>query len=214
MADAEPAAPPALVLATGVGGAGDTAACAAAVGSAAATAAESRRPLPVAVAELAPRSRRGPTMLASVAARDLERRLVASGFRAAARGALCWLSLGGGEDGLAELTRALEDLGGARLVVAVVPPALWSDALRRAPLAPLGALVRCRLPESRPLAALVAMELRERGVLVRIDRHGCGPLAARRALAGLDPGGVAGRRARRIAGAFLGAGGRPGARGS
>ena len=194
---------PALVLATGVGGAGDAAACAAAVGAAAATADELARPAPVAVAELGSRSKRGPTMLASVAARDLERRLATGGFRASARGSLCWLGLADGEEGLVELERAFGELGGARLVVAVVPAAIWSPALGHQALVPSGALVRCELPESRPLAALITMELRERGILARIDRHGCGPLAARRALAGLDPGGAAGRRARRVAHAFL-----------
>ena len=192
-----------LVLATDAGDAGGVAASAAAVAASAATEGDHRRPAPVAVAELGARSGRGPTMLASVAARDLERGLAGVGFRAAARGQVCWLSLPGGDEGLDELERALEHLAGARLVIAAVPAKLWSEAMGRPQLRPRGALLRCDLPADRSLAALAAIELREFGLLARIDRHGCGPLAARRALAGLDPGGAAGRRAQRTARAFL-----------
>ncbi len=130
---------------------------------------------------------------------------MAAGLRGAARGQVCWLSLGGGDEGLDGLEAALELLAGARLVIATVAPALWGKAIARPGLRPGGALLRCDLPAGRSLAALATMELRERGLVVRIDRHGFGPLASRRALAGLDPGGAAGRRARRTAAAFLGA---------
>ena len=206
MDELTPQGRPLLVLATGAGDAGGVAARAAAVAASAATEDDHGRPAPVVVAELGARAKRGPTMLASLAARDLERRLVAAGFRAAARGSVCWLSLGGGDDGLAELEAALAHLAEARLVIAALPPKLWNRAIARAELRPRGALLRCDLPASRSLAALAAIELRERGLLARIDRHGFGPLASRRALAGLDPGGAASRRARRTARAFLGAG--------
>ena len=197
-----PVAPP-LVLATEVGDAGGIAASAAAVATVAATEGDGDRPAPVAVAELGADARRGPTMLASSAARELERRLSSSGHRAAARGTLCWLTLGGGADGLAELGRSLEYLAAARLVIAVVPGEMWHRALGAPPVLLRGGLVRCELPAARSLAALTVMELRERGMLARVDRHGCGPIAARRAIAGLDPGGAAARRARRAARAFL-----------
>ncbi len=201
----EPSRQPPLVLATEAGEARGVAACAAAVAASAATGGDDGRPAPVVVAETGARSPRGPTMLASAAARGVERSLMAAGLRGAARGQVCWLSLGDGSEGLDGLETALEPLAGARLVIATLAPALWGEAIARPGLHPGGALLRCELPARRSLAALATMELRERGLVVRIDRHGFGPLASRRALAGLDPGGATGRRARRMAAAFLGA---------
>ena len=151
-------------------------------------------------------------MLASVAARRLERTLTDAGIQAAARGALVWLCLGRGDEGLDELEATLEHVADARLVVVLVPARLWNRALARLRADIAGALLRCELPENRALAALTTMELRERRLRARIDAHGCGPLGARRALAGLEPGGRASRRARRMARGLLGGGGiRPGA---
>src|SRR5436190_7153862 len=202
-----PPGPP-IVLATAIGDAGSPAATAAAVAAAAAVEGDRDRPAPVLVAELDARSVRGPTMLASVAARGLERALTGAGVRAAARGALAWLTLGGGDEALDELDAALEHVPEARLAVVVVPPHLWNRALTRLDARLTGALLRCELPEHRSLAALTTMELRERDLRARIDPRGCGPLAARRALAGLEPGGGASRRAQRIARGLLGAGAR------
>jgi hypothetical protein len=199
-----------VVLATGIGGARDASASAAAVAVAAALAGDRDRPAPVVVAELDSRSARGPTMLASVAARRLERALGGAGFPAAARGALAWVSLGDGEEALDELGRALDHAAGARVAVIVLPPRLWNPALARLDTDAAGAILRCDLPHGRPLAALATMELRARGLRIRIDSRGCGPLAARRALAGLDPGGAASRRARRIAWALTELGARVG----
>lgn len=195
---------PPLVLATGGGDAGGVLASAAAVAVAAAAEEGNGRPPGVVVAEVGAGSRRGPTMLASVGARGLERALRRAGFRAAARGSLCWLGLADGEDGLGQLESALAASEVAHLVIAVLTPQLWGPAIAGASPHPCGALLRFDLPADRSLAALAAIELRERGLVARIDRHGCGALAARRALAGLDPGGAAGRRARRLARAFLG----------
>jgi hypothetical protein len=203
------AAPP-VVLATALGAAASTAATAAAVAVAVAVEEDRDRPAPVVVAEIDARSARGPTMLASVAARRLERTLTEAGIRAAARGALAWLCLGGGDEGLEELEAVLGHLAGARLVVVVVPARLWNRALARLGANVAGALLRCELPENRALAALTTMELRERRLRTRIDARGCGALGARRALAGLEPGGRASRRARRIARGLLGARIRPG----
>jgi hypothetical protein len=200
----DPAAPP-LVLATAAGSARGALAAAAAVGVGAAGLADHDRPAPALVAELDAGGARTPTMLASVAARDLERELRAGGFAAAARGALAWLALPGGGAGLGELERALEAVPAHAFVVAVVPPRLWIEGLERARLGIVGGLVRCDLPAGRSLAALAVIELRERGLVARVEPRGLGPLAARRALAGLDPGGAAAPRARRMAAAFVAA---------
>jgi hypothetical protein len=202
---ASAAAGPPVVLATGIGGAGGTAATVAAVAVAAALEGDRDRPAAVLVAELDARSPRGPTMLASVSARDLERTLAAAGLRAGARGALAWLSLPGGEEGLDELERALEHAAAARLAIVVLPARLWNRALERLGWRVAAGLLRCDLPEDRALAALAAIELRHRNLRARIESRGFGPLAARRALAGLDPGGAASRRTRRIARGLLGA---------
>jgi hypothetical protein len=195
---------PIVVVATGAGNARGALAAAAAVAVAAAGLVDRDRPGLALVAEVDSPGARTPTILASAAARHLERDLRAGGFAAAARGALCWLALPGGAAGLGELERSLELVRANTFVVAVVPPGLWAEALDRRALALAGGLVRCDLPAARPLAALAAVELRERGLVARIDPRGLGPLASRRALAGLDPGGAAARRARRIAAAFTG----------
>jgi hypothetical protein len=199
-----PGSPPPTVLATAIGGATGAAPSAAAVAVAAAGEGDRDRPAAVVVAELDARSPRGPTMLASAAARELERTLAGAGLRAAARGALVWLTLGEGDEALDELEATFDHLADARLLVAVVPASRWNRSLERLGGGLAGALLRCELPENRALAALTTMELRERRLRARIDPRGCGPLAARRALAGLDPGGRASRRARRIARGLLG----------
>ena len=197
----DPAAP-VVVLATGAGDARGAVATAAAVAVAAAGLADRDRPAPALIAELDARGTRTPTMLASLAVRGLERDLRGGGFAAAARGAVCWLALPDGAAGLEELEQALALVGPDAFLAAVLPSRLWIDALDRPGLSVVGGIIRCDLPAARPLAALAAIELRERGLVARIDPRGLGPLATRRALAGLDAGGAAARRARRIASAF------------
>src|SRR4051794_2729060 len=78
-----------LVLATSLGDAKGGLAVAAAVGVAL-----SHSRSGVLVADVAPDARRGPTMLAASAARELEDALRGEGFeRVAARGRMCWLGL-------------------------------------------------------------------------------------------------------------------------
>jgi len=195
---------PAVVLATAAGSARGAVAAAAAVAVAAAGLADRDRPAPALLAELDARGQRTPTILASVAARDLERELRGDGFTAAARGAVCWLALPGGGAGLDELERALELVPANAFTAVAVPASMWTEALDRTALPSTGGLIRCDLPAGRPLAALAAIELRERGLVARVESRGLGPLAARRALAGLDAGGAAARRARRMAAALAG----------
>jgi hypothetical protein len=202
MATPASSALPPILLVTAIGRAEGALASAAAVGVAAATATDRDRPAPVVVAELGAEGSRGPTMLASAAARRLETELGARGVRAAARGAVCWVGLPGGEEGLDELERAMENLE-ARAVVAVLPAGHWAEALARLRGRLAGAVLRCDLPRNRSLAALTAIELREGGLRAKVDPRGWGPLSTRRAMAGLDPGGPAARRSRRIASSLL-----------
>jgi hypothetical protein len=151
---------------------------------------------------------RGPTMLASAAARDLEATLREAGFDAAARGRLTWVRLSAEEGEVEEVRRLLEAAAAARFVVIHASP----ERLR--PLAaeargPLTAVLRVDLPRQRALAALAARELRDEGVAVRLALSAPGRVGSRRALAGIEPGGEAGRRASRLA---AGIGSRPGPR--
>jgi hypothetical protein len=77
---------------------------------------------------------------------------------------------------------------------------MWQQAL--GPQCSAG-LLRAELPRDRALAALVVGELRSRGLRARVATRALGRVAARRALAGVDPGGGAASRARRLARGLL-----------
>jgi hypothetical protein len=146
---------------------------------------------------------RGPTMLASRAARELEERLAKAGLRGAARGRLCWLRLDAGAGAVHELAAAIRIAAPAD-VVAHLPGALWRAAVDAEELGADAALVRADLPAQRALAALLAGELVAAGLRVRIAGRAPGRVAARRALAGVEPGGETGRRALRFGRAMAG----------
>lgn len=181
---------PLLVLATALPGAAPVTPAAAALARALADEGAA-----AAVVEAGGRPRK-PTLLASRAARELERRL---GAGAAARGAACWLRAD-------DLPAAVADCreAGAGAIVAVCEPAVWRSLLDEPPGEIAGALIAAALPAQRPLAALLARELAGRGLTVAITGRPAGLVASRRALAGLDPGGEAGRRARRLAARLAG----------
>ncbi len=194
-----------VIVATELGGAAGGLAFAASIAVAAARLGGAAEPSPVLVAELGSDRGRGPTMLASRAARELERALRGAGFEpAAARGALCWLGLPEGADGLTRLTQALTAVGeGPSAVVAYASPGDARGLLESPNLPSRAAIVRCELPRDRALAALMVAELRRRRQRVRIERRPLGLLGSRRALAGIEPGGGASRRASRIASSLL-----------
>ncbi len=186
-----------LVLASELPGAGGMLATAAAVAVAAA-----RGGAPVILAEVGGARGRGPTMLGAESARSLEAGLREAGYECAARGHLAWLRLD--QDGWSDrLDAALALVDGAPTVVAVLEPAPFGAAVE-AELGARSALLCAELPRQRSLAALAVTEVRGRGVPIRISGHPPGRVAARRALAGIDPGGAASRRASRQAGALLG----------
>jgi len=150
--------------------------------------------------------RRPPTLLAAQPSRDLESRLREEGARCSARGHLCHL---GAEASGEELERVavLADACEAELVVVALPPRLWAPALalwRHFDTGRRSGLLVASLPRERSMAALAVAEMRSRGWRARVARSGPSFLAARRALAGLRPGGVAGDRAGRLAVSLLG----------
>ena len=156
----------------------------------------------VILAELSepPRPRRA-TLLATPAARGLERELSARGLVAAARGHICHLALAAEPDSL-EALASLDSRAG--LILAHMPPLLWRESLEHPGLRPRAALLGVTLPTDRPLAALVAAEMRGEGVRVKLATKPLPLLAARRATAGVAPGGSAGTRVARLARALLG----------
>ncbi len=143
-------------------------------------------------------ARRGPTMLASPAARALEAALRGRGVRASARGHFCHLAVEANAPALAELA-TLATATGAGVLVARVPPGLWPAALDAAELATRSAVLLADLPAERSLAALVHAEGRAKGVCVRVSDVRPSALAARRALAGVRPGGKLSERMSRLA---------------
>src|SRR4051795_11894099 len=144
-----PAGCASLVLATDVGEAKGGLAVAAAIAVALAVE-EPGRASGVLLAELGGERGRGPTMLASAPARELEEGLREAGFeRVAARGRLCWLGLPASVEALGELPRALSAVPAASLAIVHLPASLWSLALEQRELRPRAGLLRADLPGDR-----------------------------------------------------------------
>ena len=188
-----------LVLSSAAPGARDGLAYAAAIAVAAAR--SGRGPALLAAFEAEPQ-RRSASLLAAPEARDLEAELRAAEIGpVSARGHICRLGLPAEKDSLLALAEFLErDAAGT--AVAQLPGGLWTEALACSPSC-RGGLLRAELPRDRPLAALVVAELRRLGLRARVATRALGPIAARRALAGLDPGGAASARTGRLADRLL-----------
>ena len=140
-----------LLLATDVGEAKGGLAVAAAIAVALAVE-EPRRASGVLLAELGGERGRGPTMLASAPARELEEGLRRAGFeRVAARGRLCWLGLPGSVEALGELPRVLAAVPAASLAIVHLPARLWPLALEEPGLRPC-ARAASRRSSKRPAA--------------------------------------------------------------
>jgi len=209
---------PTVVLATAIGRSGGSASLAAAVGVATAARERSRGVLLV---DLDPPGRgRGPTVLASDRARELEdavRALGAPYGAAAARGRLCYLPLaqppeadangaddrGGDGDRLELVARLLDAELDASAVIVHVPQSLWPSAVADHRLGARSALIRAELPADRALAALAVRELRDRGLRAKVVSRPLGLVASRRALAGIDPTGAASNRVAGLARALV-----------
>jgi len=154
--------------------------------------------------------RRGPTLLASPGAREVEETLRSAGLRASARGHICHLAVESGQ--VADVAEAVAD-SGAELAVVHLPGRLWVPALEAEGLAPVGGCLLVALPTERSLAALAVDELARRGLPCRVATRAPGQLAARRALAGVRAGGWVSDLGARIARRLLGLRGRAAAGG-
>lgn len=190
-----------LIIAAELPGAGGGLAAAASV--AVTLAASSADPRGVLMIETRAARRRGPTMLASDAARKLEQALAEAGVRAAARGRLCWVSVADADPlhGVAAtLSAGLE----ARAAIAHLTAADWRAALRSDELGVAAGLLRAELPRQRSLAALAVRELSAAGVRARVATRAPGPVASRRVASGLDPGGETSVWAARLARGLVG----------
>jgi hypothetical protein len=162
---------------------------------------------PTLLAELGPAARRRPaTLLAAPAARRLEDSLRAAGHRGSARGHLCHLALQGEEDDPLDVLCRAVDESDTEVVVAHLPGALWVPALESRSLGAVGGCILVELPRQRSLAALATSELAGRGLRAQVATSAPPPLAARRALAGVPPGGRSAAGGRRIARRLLGLG--------
>jgi hypothetical protein len=131
--------------------------------------------------------RRGPTLLASAGAREVEEALRSGGRRAAARGHVCHLAFEDGEP-VEELAESVAE-SRAELAVIHLPGRLWVPALEADGLAVAGGCLLASLPDERSLAALAVEELARRRVPCRVVTRAPGQLATRRALAGARAGG-------------------------
>jgi hypothetical protein len=153
-----------------------------------------------------------PTLIASTAARSLEERLASHLPRArvAARGQVCHLAAPADEDGFGVAAAAVTVARGS-LAVAHLPPAALQGLLEAGSgPRPSGVLLRADVAADRPLLALVARDLIDRGLAVAVLKHRLSWVDERRALFGVldrglpptllrrlvgeTPGGVADRR--------------------
>lgn len=146
--------------------------------------------------------RRQPTLLASAASRRIEARLRNAGLDAAARGHICSAALV--ESDRERMLSLLEAAGeGVQVVchLGAVAAGGWLE-LGSPPVG--GLLLAAELPREASLAALVHDSLRRRGIVARVHSGGIGPVASRRSLAGVPPGGGSEARISRFADALKG----------
>jgi len=142
------------------------------------------------------------TVLASASARALEQAVgQQAGLRTAARGRLCFATVEPAAD-LDARIRALAELlspSPASLVICISDQAGFRSVLTLAPEGARAALVRALPGSERSLIALLTAELHAEAIPIKAWTSAIGAIPARRALAGLELGGVSGRRAARFA---------------
>jgi hypothetical protein len=145
------------------------------------------------------------TVLATEGARALADRLSEpvgeQRWRGVARGCLCVVSPevdAGPEAAIGGLPALVGRVVPAPTIVHVPPTAL-SAVLTELHDRLAGALIRADGGSGRALAGAAAIELRRRGLAVKVWLRGIGAVQSRRALAGLEPGGEVSRRADRAA---------------
>ena len=144
---------------------------------------------------------RTPTLLASPGARAIERSLRVVDLEGASRGHLCTISFSALQWEEISPEELITAAGSNRVVVSLGSHAPH-EQLSRWELDLAGCVVLLDLPEERSLGALTAAELVASGIPVKLTGSKPGPVASRRALAGVLPGGSAERYARRVVGRF------------
>jgi len=177
-----------LVLVTSVGSAEGSKPAAAALACAGADV--DRATLLIDLGGRAPR----PTLLASAEARRLEERLAAHlpHLRVAARGQTCHVAAPADGEGI-EAASAAATVGRGSLVVLHAPP----ESVQAVLGGPFGArltaaLLRADVRGDRPLLALVARDLIDRGLRVAVLKRELAWVPSRRALFGALPAGATG----------------------
>jgi hypothetical protein len=151
-----------------------------------------------------------PSLLAAAAARELEERLAVHLPEAgvASCGQLCRLALPSDRAGVEGIAAALPIVRDS-IAVVHLPPRLFRPALEEARTGVSGVLLRADLGADRALTALAVRDLLERGLRVAVLKQPLGWIAARRALAGLLPGGASGGLPQRLQRRLLAADGVP-----
>ena len=191
-----------LIACTTVGESRGADAAAAAVGVAAALRIEEPDGALVLDVRRAARVPRG-TLLASSPARSLEASILQQeGLRAAARGRLCFAAADPPSMAPDERIEALAELldpSPAPLVICICDPPEFRPVLAMAPEGARAALIKSLPGSERPLLALLTEELHAEGIPIKAWTSQIGVIPARRALAGLEPGGSSGRRGARLA---------------
>jgi hypothetical protein len=164
---------------------------------------------PALLIELSEAQKRRPTLLASPDARELESLLRGQlGGEPAARGHACHLILPADAASLDEAAEATELAPAGAACVVQVPAVLWQPALDHTGLRIDAGVLAAELPRDRALAALAVRDLHSRGLRARVAGRPLGPLAARRAMAGVAVGGAFEQRTRRWVSLLLGSGNR------
>jgi hypothetical protein len=150
--------------------------------------------------ELGETHRPRPSLVATAAARELEERLAVHLPEAgvASRGSICELKLPGDAGGLEQVAAALPSARESHAVIHL-PPRLLQPALAEERIRPTAALLRADLAADRPLVALAARDLIDRGLRVAVLKRPPGWFTARRALLGALPAGGGGLSVRLLA---------------
>jgi len=187
-----------LVAVTSLPGCGGGPATAAAIGVALARSGGAE-PRGVVLVDSQAESRRRPTLVSSVPARELESRLAAA-VPAVARGTLCAVAVS--ERHLADTLDLCRAACASSLVVHVRPE-LWRELIDGDEAD--AAVLRADPRAARSLTAMAASDLISAGVPTGVITRAPGVVATRRALAGIEPGGNLGARSARFAKRFLAA---------
>ena len=194
-----------VIVVTGLDPADQVAAAAAAVAVACAGDAEcrTRSVLLVDLRERPTKPRSG--LLATALARELEARCRdLPKLAARARGHLCFAAATGTWE--ERLAGAFEASALAEVAIVVADPNQFRPAITAfsADRGLPGALVRADLGRDRALVGLLVEELHRAGGRVKVWTRRPGPVASRRAMAGLEPGGWVAQRAERARRALVG----------